>query len=145
MAARRWFRFYAVGAAGVLAQSGGFNLLAVVLGWHYLVATAFAVEAAVLHNFFWHRWWTWADRGEAGALRQLVRFHLTTGVASVGGNLLLMRLLVGGLYLHPVIASLVTVAGCSVVNFVLSDQVVFRGAAFRLPGRDSSRPLCSGK
>ena len=145
MGARRWLRFYAVGAAGVVVQFGVFAVVALLLEPHYLVATAIAVEAAVLHNFFWHRRWTWADRGDAGALRQLVRFHLTVGVASVGGNLLLMRVLVGGLDLHPLIASLVTVAGCSVVNFVVSDQVVFRGAAFRLPGRDSSRPLCIGK
>jgi len=125
MAPRRWFRFYAVGAAGVVVQAGVFAALALPLGPHYLVATAIAVEMAVLHNFFWHRRWTWADRRDSGALRQLLRFHLTTGVASLGGNLLLMRLLVGGLHLHPLIASLITVAGCSLVNFMVSDQVVF--------------------
>lgn len=26
------------------------------LQMHYLPATAIAVEAAVLHNFFWHEW-----------------------------------------------------------------------------------------
>jgi putative flippase GtrA len=125
MVTQRWFRFYAVGAAGMVVQAGVFAALTLVLGPHYLVATAVAVEVAVLHNFFWHRRWTWADRRDSRALGQLLRFHLTTGVASIGGNLLFMRLLVGGLHIHPLLAGLVTVAGCSAVNFVVSDQVVF--------------------
>jgi putative flippase GtrA len=32
------------------------------LHFPYLAATALAVEAAVVHNFFWHERFTWADR-----------------------------------------------------------------------------------
>jgi putative flippase GtrA len=32
------------------------------LGLDYLVATALAVEAAVVHNFLWHQRFTWIDR-----------------------------------------------------------------------------------
>ena len=49
---------------------------------HYLVATAIAVEAAVLHNFCWHQRWTWRDRRAASrttAVRRLGRFHLLNG------------------------------------------------------------------
>lgn len=135
MTARRWFRFYAVGAAGAVVQAGVFATLTLLLGPHYLIATAIAVEMAVLHNFFWHRRWTWADRRDSGALRQLLRFHLATGAASLGGNLFLMRLLVGGLHVHPLIAGPVTVAACSLVNFVVSDQVVFAPAGDLAPSR----------
>ena len=31
-------------------------------GVHYLWATAAGIETAVLHNFWWHECWTWADR-----------------------------------------------------------------------------------
>ena len=140
MTTRRWFRFYAVGAGGAVVQAGVFAALALLLGPHYLVATAIAVEMAVLHNFFWHRRWTWADRRDSGALRQLLRFHSTTGVASILANLLLMRLLVGGLHLPPLLASLVTVAGCSLVNFAVSDQVVFAAAGDPLPHGCGSAP-----
>ena len=139
MTSPRWFRFYAVGAAGMVVQAGVFAVLTLVLARHYLVATAIAVEMAVLHNFFWHRRWTWADRRDSGALGQLLRFHLTTGVASIGGNLLFMRLLVGGLHLHPLLAGLVTVAGCSLVNFVVSDKLVFSRVAQPLGCRVETR------
>jgi len=54
----RWARFNAVGIMGAALQVAALSLL-VTLGMHYLVATALAVEAAVLHNYVWHRRWTW--------------------------------------------------------------------------------------
>ena len=137
MAARRWLRFYAVGAAGIAVQAGVFAALAPVLGPHYLVATALAVESAVLHNFYWHRRWTWADRREDGAWRQLLRFHGSTGATSLLANLISMRLLVGVFRVHPLLAGLLSIAACSVANFVVSDQVVF-GPTASIPSRRSS-------
>lgn len=123
-----WARFQAVGAAGVVVQSAVLALLVCVARLDYLVATAMAVEAAVLHNFAWHRQWTWADRPGLEATRvwpMLLRFHLTTGALSITGNLVFMRLLVGEGGLHPMVANLVTIAACSLINFVVSDRVVF--------------------
>ena len=57
----RWLKFNAVGALGMIVQLGSLGLLIHVLGMHYMLATALAVEAAVLHNFLWHRRWTWAE------------------------------------------------------------------------------------
>jgi len=45
----RWLKFNAVGAGGVAVQLA-FLALLVRLGVHYLLATALAVEAAVLQN-----------------------------------------------------------------------------------------------
>ncbi len=125
MAKRRWFRFYTVGAAGIVVQTGVFAALAPLLYPHYLVATGIAVEMAVLHNFFWHQRWTWADRREARVVRQMVQFNLTTGLMSLVANLVLMRVLVGLVHLHPLVANLLTIAICSVATFVISDRVVF--------------------
>ena len=55
---KRWLRFGAVGALGVLVQLGALAALAGWLGCNYLLATACAVETAVLHNFAWHERWT---------------------------------------------------------------------------------------
>jgi putative flippase GtrA len=55
---RRWFKFNSVGAIGVGVQLAVLTLLAGQLGVNYLVATALAVETAVLHNFVWHEKWT---------------------------------------------------------------------------------------
>lgn len=144
----RWGKFNLVGAFGIGVQFGALFLLKAVLYWHYLVATAIAVEIAVLHNFVWHERFTWADRlrsrtdeedarsGQANfrsmrverlqdSLRRLWRFHLANGTVSIVGNLLLMRIMVGIGHANYLVANAVAVAVCSIINFLLSDQWVF--------------------
>jgi putative flippase GtrA len=58
----RWCKFNLVGAIGVLVQFSALFFLKSVMHCNYLVATALAVEAAVVHNFVWHERYTWADR-----------------------------------------------------------------------------------
>jgi len=95
-------------------------------GLHYLVATALAVEAAIVHNFLWHERWTWSDRSRNGArLRRLLLFNGTTGLVSILGNLLFMTLFVGELSMHPLAGSLASIACCASLNFLLSHRVVF--------------------
>jgi putative flippase GtrA len=128
---RRWLKFNLVGAIGIAVQLGVLALLRVGLGMDYLLATALAVEAAVVHNFVWHERFTWADRGSltlAQSGGRLVRFNLTTGAVSIAGNLVFMRLLVGGAGLPFIPANMLSIAGCSLLNFLLSDRVVFRPA-----------------
>jgi putative flippase GtrA len=96
---------------------------------NYLVATALAVEVAVLHNFLWHERFTWKDRKHSGLrdrLLRLVRFHAGNGVVSIAGNVVLMRLLVGGLHLHYLIANGISIAICSFLNFAIGEWFVFR-------------------
>lgn len=122
---RRWIRFNVVGITGVTVQIFTLFLLARVAGLHYLAATALAVEASVVNNFIWHKRWTWADRAQQGTLRLLLRFHLTSGLLSIAGNLLLMWLLAGAAGLSPMLANLITITLCSLMNFTLSDRIVF--------------------
>src|SRR5258705_13257908 len=91
-------RFYAVGAVGIVVQLAALTFFKSGLGLDYLPATALAVEAAILHNFFWHERWTWVDRTRslpAGRTVRLIRFHLTTGALSILGNLVFMQALAG--------------------------------------------------
>ena len=121
----RWVKFSAVGATGIFVQTVTLGLLLRATGLHYLVATALAVEASVLHTFIWHRRWTWKDRPQARAALMLVRFNLTSGAMSLAGNLILMGALVGGAGLNALVANLITIGVCSLVNFALSDRFVF--------------------
>jgi len=126
----RWIKFNLVGAIGVVVQLVALALLTS-MGVNYLAATALAVEAAVLHNFVWHEHFTWADRASLTPrqwLSRLVRFNLTTGVISIAGNLLLMRLFSGQLHIPVLIANLLAIATCSLANFVVSHLLVFRSA-----------------
>ena len=124
---RRWLKFNLVGAIGIGVQLAFLFVFKTMLHLNYLLATALAVECAVVHNFVWHEHYTWADRRQRRRfLRRLVRFNLTTGAISIGGNLLLMRLFVGPLHLQYMLANLLTVATCSLANFWASDRVVFQ-------------------
>jgi putative flippase GtrA len=117
---------------GVLVQLTALALLKGAASLHYLVATALAVESAILHNFLWHERWTWGDRGllaSPGRLLRLVRFNSTTGLVSIGGNVVFMRLFVGELGLPLLVGSLASIASCALLNFLVSDRFVFLRAA----------------
>jgi len=120
----RWLKFNLVGGIGIAVQLLALVLLKAVLHVNYLVATTLAVETAVIHNFLWHERFTWADRTGAGFTRFL-KFNLTTGLFSIGGNLLLMKLLVGFGHLNYLPANGIAITACSVVNFLVSDGFVF--------------------
>jgi putative flippase GtrA len=127
-------KFNLVGAIGIAVQLAMLAALTSGLHVEYLLATALAVETAVLHNFIWHERYTWADRRSLrrrDVAARLLRFNCTTGAISIGGNLLLMRLLVGQAHLPAIVANLITIAACSLVNFLVSDRVVFRLAESR--------------
>ncbi len=134
----RWLRFASVGSGGLLLQISLIALLHGRLGWHYLLVTALAVECAILHNFLWHRRWTWSDRGPQRTARRLVRFHATVGGVSLGGNLVLMTLFVSALGLPVLPSNLASVACCGVFNYLSCDRWVFR-----LSTRPTSHPTPS--
>ena len=99
---------------------------------NYLLATALAVEAAVVHNFLWHERYTWADRVQPSwrkSLPRLLRFNLTTGGVSIAGNLALMK--VDG---RPGPHELPDRERrrhcvCSLLNFLVSEEWVFEAEA----------------
>lgn len=120
---KRWLRFNAVGVMGAGVQLGVLALL-LKLHIHYLVATAIAIEVALVHNYVWHRRWTWV--GEGGSLW---RFHLSNGVISLCSNLLLMRLFTGAMGWPPVPANLAAIAINSLLNFFMASRWVFASPA----------------
>jgi putative flippase GtrA len=141
----RWWKFNFVGAIGIGVQFAALFLLKSVLDFNYLFATAFAVEAAVVHNFVWHEQFTWADRIKPdrikpdridlqglqpswrGSLPRFMRFNLTTGAVSILGNLALMKVMVGEGHMNYLVANAVAIVLCSIANFVVSDTWVFEG------------------
>ncbi len=130
----RWLKFNFVGGIGIFVQLAALTLLRSVAHLDYLLATALAVETAVIHNYLWHERFTWRDRPSAHAtesLKRFIKFNATNGAVSIVGNLLIMRALVGGLGVNYVPANLVAVAVCSLVNFLLSDRLVFERGAVR--------------
>lgn len=141
----RWCKFNFVGGIGIFVQFGALFLLKSRLHLEYLLATAIAVEIAVLHNFFWHERFTWADRIAVGRLfgeedhslggnrragwrrplERLARFHAANGAVSIVGNVALMKVMVGEGRMNYLAANAIAIALCSVANFLLSEEWVF--------------------
>ena len=123
----RWLKFNAVGAGGIVVQLAVLGILKSILKVDYLLATALAVEAAVVHNYLWHERFTWVDRVAASSWWRFLKFNCTTGLFSILGNVLVMRVLVGEAGLNYFVANIVTIATCSILNFLVSDRFVFEG------------------
>jgi putative flippase GtrA len=128
----RWAKFNAVGVLGFGLQLFAVSVLIRSFKIDPLIATALAVEMAVLHNFIWHHLLTWSDRrcGKwRDSLLRLITFNVTNGVVSIAGNLFFAWLIVEHRWISLLGANLLAVAVCSLINFVLSDKIVFRVAA----------------
>lgn len=123
----RFVKYSAIGWLGFGLQLTVLTLLSEGGSVHYLVATGLAVESAIVHNFFWHDRYTFKDRDlrASGRLRRLVEFNSTTGLTALVGNVGFMRLFVGLLGLHYLPANVAAVACCALVNFMVSDRLVF--------------------
>lgn len=122
----RWLKFNAVGGIGIGVQLLVLSALKTGLRLDYLLATALAVEAAVVHNFLWHERFTWADRTTDNGFERFLKFNLTTGLCSIAGNVLFMKLLAGIIALPFLFANVIAIAVCSILNFAMSEQFVFR-------------------
>jgi dolichol-phosphate mannosyltransferase len=140
---QRAAKFALVGAIGMGVQLATLGALTA-FGLHYLWATGFAVEAAVLHNFMWHQRFTWSDRSAlrlAETAVRMLRFQLSNGAISILGSLLLMRGFVGHFGMSVLASNLLTIAACSVGNFLASDRWVFLSP---VPAKSSRQTELSG-
>jgi putative flippase GtrA len=59
------------------------------------------------------------------SLRRFLKFNATTGALSIAGNAAAMKVLVGTIHLSYLVANFSAIAACSLLNFVVSDRVVF--------------------
>jgi putative flippase GtrA len=125
-----WLKFNAVGGMGIGVQLVVLTVLKSGLDIDYLLATALAVEAALVHNFIWHERFTWVERESKNVALRFLKFNLTAGAFSILGNLVMMASLVDLGRMNYLLANLVTIAVCSLGNFLVSDRFVFQAAIY---------------
>jgi len=130
-------RFAVVGAIGFIVQISVLALLSAA-GCPWLPATVVAVESAIVHNYLWHRFWTWNSRAVGPAT--FLRFNAATAVTSITGNVLLMALFVGVFGLPVVLGNVLAVAAMSVANFLIGDRWVFAALALFIAAPASAAP-----
>jgi putative flippase GtrA len=147
---KRFGRFSAVGLMGAVIQLLLLYFATKEFGLPSVAAMPVAAEIALLHNFIWHERFTWRDRGllratpglgdrnqesedrrtaarsSAGDIAwRLWRFHIASGLVSLGGNTVAMYFLVERLEVPAMPAAVAAMVLCSVVNFLATDRWVY--------------------
>ena len=130
-ATSRFLRFNAVSAGGFVVQLSTVALLTFWLAIPEVAATGAGVAAAIVHNFLWHRRWTWADRPASIPRRSsdvatFLRFVTANGLISIAGNLLIVAVLVDRTMHRRGRANVVAVGVCGLLNYQIGDRFVFR-------------------
>jgi len=113
-------KFICVGVVGGVVNCVLLSSLVTRLHWHHLLASAVAIQIAVVHNFIWHDRWTFKDRREHS--RWLTRFwnYELVAFASMLINWLLLAILVDGGHQPLMTANLIGIAFGAVINFAVS-------------------------
>jgi putative flippase GtrA len=136
---QRWMKFHMVGLGGMCVHLSTLSLFSRGFGLEPAVATALAVEMAVLHNFTWHERFTWRDRSSVDwnqVAGRLIRFNLSTGMISLLGTTAIVKYLVAQHSMHVFVANIIAIPCCSMLNFLASDLLVFRKHASSFPSGD---------
>lgn len=139
---RRLLPFIVIAAIGFAVQIAVMVLLQRA-GVAYALSTIVAVECAVLHNFCWHRQWTWVDRGPGRLLTRLAAFHAANGATSLAGNLAIGHVLVAVTSLGLIARTTVAVLLTGALNLLLADRFVFRRQ--HADAEKRSRRMCTSR
>ncbi|MGI0101257.1 MAG: GtrA family protein [Nitrosotalea sp.] len=123
--AKHAFKYYVVGASGVLVNLGILYALKEYVGLWYLVSSAIAIYTSMTTNFFLNKAWTFNDI----AIKQSTVFMYVKFVGiSIAGMLIQLGLnymFVDITHLYYLLAALISIVIASGVNFVLNRHITF--------------------
>ncbi|HEY7390769.1 MAG TPA: GtrA family protein [Bryobacteraceae bacterium] len=125
---RRFSRFVLIGLLGGALQVILFECLIRCAHLREATAAPIAVEAVILHNYFWHARITWRDRKIAGIWQrvgQLWRYHAGNGFVSIVGNTVLAYWFVQRFAWPAPASEVLAIAICAPVNFFVADRWVY--------------------
>jgi len=120
----RFGKFLLVGASGVAVNEGLLWLLRDFAGLPLWGASAIAVEASILSNFFLNDAFTFADRRESGAaarLKRLGKFNVVS-LAGLGINVGVLLLLTNLTGVHYLLANLAAIAVATLWNYFVNSR-----------------------
>jgi len=85
-------RYLAVGLLGTILDIGLYALLHIVLGMPILLANSIAYCTGMINNYFFHRYWTFANRTHKAVGLQLSEFTVVSLSGLIVNNLLVLLL-----------------------------------------------------
>ena len=123
--AKHAFKYYLVGASGILVNLGILYMLKEYVGLWYLVSSAIAIYVSMTTNFLLNKAWTFNDTLiKQSALFMYVKF---IGISIIGMLLQLgfNYLFVDTMHLYYLSAAFISIVIASGVNFVLNRKITF--------------------
>lgn len=119
------FKYYLVGASGILVNLGILFVLTEFVGLWYLLSSTIAIYVSITSNFLLNKAWTFRDT--VAKQRGFLMYGKFIGVSLVGMGIQLgfNYLFVEKLSVYYLLAALMSIAIASSVNFVLNRRLTF--------------------
>jgi dolichol-phosphate mannosyltransferase len=143
----RFIKFGVVGASGTVV-----NVAVLYLAQEFLFrgigdfhdrlnySIALAITVATINNFYWNRRLTWRDRKHEvhhSALFLFSKYVMAAGLAIVLQSLLTKWL---ALYMHYLLANVLSIVLSCVCNFVANDRMTFRRRRAKIEADAAAHP-----
>ena len=126
--AQRLVKFGIVGGGGTVVNIVLLQLFVGVMGIDYKIASIFAIECSIIHNFLWNYHWTWRDRKAVttvGRVRNFFRFNLSAGLTGFVINWGLLVFLSEVFHMHFQAANIIGIVCGALINFITGHYWVF--------------------
>ncbi len=123
--AKHAFKYYLVGASGVLVNLGILFALTEFVGLWYLLSSTIAIYVSITSNFLFNKTWTFRDT--VIKQRDFLMYGKFIGVSLVGMGIQLgfNYMFVEKLSVYYLLAALMSIMIASSVNFVLNRRLTF--------------------
>ncbi|MBU0518750.1 GtrA family protein [bacterium] len=123
-------KFNLVAWMGMIVNSACLYLFKGILHIPIIPAGLLAIEIAIIHNFLWHRYWTWNDRnGEnpKSFFKHLLIYNSMTGLVDLVANITVLWSLTTFAGVHFMISNLCGMMLGPFIKFWLNEKVIFKG------------------
>jgi dolichol-phosphate mannosyltransferase len=123
--AKHAFKYYLVGASGILVNLGILFVLTEYVGVWYLLSSSIAIYVSITSNFLLNKAWTFRDT--VMKQRSFLMYGKFIGVSLVGMGIQLgfNYIFVEKLSVYYLLAALISIVIASSVNFVLNRRLTF--------------------
>lgn len=120
----RPLKFGAVGASGIVVNTGLLYFFTEIIGLYYVLSSIIAVESSIVSNFCFNELWTFIERGKEGLKHLFKRFLKFNAVSLVGmgGNIAILYLLTEFAGIYYLVSNLMAIATVFSWNYLMNTK-----------------------
>jgi dolichol-phosphate mannosyltransferase len=126
---KQFIQFICVGGSGVIVNTGLLHVLTVAGKLDYRLSSLFAIECAIINNFFWNYRWTFSERKPDSRRRIpkiFLKFNVSSGLVAFVANWGMLVLLTEFLHMHYLMSNLIGIGFGTGANFLISHFWTFK-------------------